>query len=115
MRVSGLAADEALAHPLVHQRLDRLAVELDVEPFGHAANFGAELAVAVDHRHAVDRLIEIFDDGLRTDQGNALVGLDHRRLAGRVQVDELVALLPGVLAHQLMADALLGEDEPYLP
>ena len=33
---------------------------------------------------------------------------------GRVQVDELVALLPRVLAHQLMADALLGEDQADL-
>ena len=53
--------------------------------------------------------------GWRADERDALVGLDHhRRLAGRVQVDELVALLPRILAHQLVADALLGEDQPDL-
>jgi len=76
---------------------------------------GAERGIAVDHRHAVDRLIEIFDDRLRADQRDALIGLDHhRRLARRIQVDELVPLLPRVLAHQLMADALLREDKPNL-
>ena len=113
--VGAFAADQALAHPLVHQRLDRLAIELDVEPFGHPPDFGAERGIAVDHRHPVDRLVEIFDDRLRPDQRDALVGLDHhRRFARRVQVDELVALFPRVLAHQLMADAFLGKDQPDL-
>ena len=69
----------------------------------------------MDHRHAVDCLVEIFDDRLRSDKRDALVGLDHRRsFARRVQIHELVALLPWVLAHQLMADALLCEHEPNL-
>jgi len=60
-------------------------------------------------------LIEIFDDRLRADERDALVGLDHHRSFARgVQIDELVALLPRVLAHQLMPDPLLGEDEPDL-
>ena len=69
----------------------------------------------MDHRHSVDGLIEIFDDRLRPDQGDALVGVDHdRRFAGGVEVDELVAALPRVLAHQLRGDSLLGQDEPDL-
>ena len=101
-RVGAFPVDQALAHPFVHQGLDRFAIELGVEPFGHPPDFRPERAIAVDHRHPVDRLVEIFDDRLRTDQGDALVGLDHhRRLARRVQVDELVPLLPRVLPHQL--------------
>ncbi len=69
----------------------------------------------MDHGHAVDRLVEIFDDRLRPDQGDALVRIDHHRsLARGVQVDELVAFLPGILAHQLVADALLREDQADL-
>ena len=69
----------------------------------------------MDHRHTVDRLIEIFDDRLRSYQGDALVGLDHdRSFPGRIEVDELVTLFPWVFAHQLMADALLCENEPDL-
>ena len=63
-RVRALAIDEALAHSLVHHRLASLAVELDVEPFGHASNFGSKRCIAMDHRHSIDRLVEIFDDGL---------------------------------------------------
>src|SRR4029453_9795511 len=36
------------------------------------------------------------------------------RLASRVQVDELIALLPRVLAHELMPNPLLGEDKSDL-
>ena len=44
-----------------------------------------------------------------------LVRLDHdRRFSGRIQVDELVALLPRIFAHQLMADALLRQDQADL-
>jgi hypothetical protein len=69
----------------------------------------------VDHRHAVDRLVEIFDDRLRSDQGCSLVRFDNnRRFAGGIEIDELVALLPRVLANELMADSLLGQDEPDL-
>jgi hypothetical protein len=69
----------------------------------------------VDHRHPVDRLVEIFDDWLRTNQGNALVRIDHDgRLTRRVQIDELIALFPWVFAYQLVTDALLGEHKPYL-
>src|SRR4051794_714781 len=114
-RVRTFATDQALPHPLVHQRLDRLAVELDVKPFGHSANLRAQRAIAVDHRHAIDRLIQIFDDMLRTDESHHLFGLDHeRRLAGGVQVVKLVAFLPRVLAHQLVADTLFREDKPDL-
>src|SRR6185503_12660126 len=46
---------------------------------------------------------------------DALVGLDHHRsLAGGIEVDELVALLPRVLAHQLMADAFFREHQTDL-
>ena len=38
----------------------------------------------------------------------------HRRLAGGVQVDELVAPLPRIFAHQLVRDALLGEHQADL-
>ena len=69
----------------------------------------------MDHRHPVDGLVQIFNDGLGADQGDALVRLDHhRRFARRIEVHELVTTLPRILAHQLMADALLGEDESDL-
>ena len=69
----------------------------------------------MDHRHPIHRLIEIFDDGLRPDQGHRLIRLDHHRgLARRVQVDELVALLPRVLADQFMPDALFRQDQADL-
>src|SRR5260221_10120341 len=71
--------------------------------------------MAVDHGHAVDGLVEIFDDRLRADEGDRLVGLDHHRsFTSGVQVHELVSALPRIFAHQLMADAFLGEDEPDL-
>ena len=64
-RVRTFAVDEAFAHPLVHHhRLDSLAIQFDVEPFGHAANLSAKLGIAMDHRHPIDGLIEIFDDRL---------------------------------------------------
>src|SRR6185312_9882761 len=66
-RVWTLAIDEPLPHSLVHQRLDRLAVELDVEPFGHPADLCTKRRIAVDHRHAIDGLVEIFDDRLGAD------------------------------------------------
>src|SRR5207237_2227906 len=94
----------------------RLAIKFDVEPLGHPADLCAQGRISVDHRHAIDGFVEIFDDWLRPDQRHALVRLDHHRgFARRVQVDELVALLPWVFPHQFMAYAFLGKDQPDLP
>jgi len=95
----------------IDQRLNDLAVEFLVEPFDQAADLGAENGIAVDHRHSVDGLVEIFDDRLRANERDALVGLDHDRgLTSGIEVHELVAALPRILAHQLMRNALLAED-----
>ena len=57
--------------------------------------------------------VEIANGG---STGDALVGIDHHRgLAGGVEVDELVALLPRVFAHQLMRDSLFRKDQSDLP
>ena len=51
----------------------------------------------------------------RADQRRPRLAVDQdRRFAGGIEVDELVPLLPWVLAHQLMPHALLGEDEANL-
>src|SRR5437763_10212009 len=114
-RVGALAIDEALSHSLVHQRLDRLPIKLDIEPFGHAPDLGAKRGIAVDHRHSIHGLIKIFDHWLRADKIDPLVRLNHHRsFTGGVQVHELVAAFPRVLAHQFMADTLLGEDQADL-
>ena len=116
-RVSGeFAADQPLAHPLVHQRLDHFADTASRRTIATAA--GSRRATTalpwiigilstVSSKYSTDRLAADQDDaGLAVDQ--------HRRLAGRVQVDELVAPLPRIFAHQLMRDALLAEDQPDL-
>src|SRR4051794_22131838 len=114
-RVRTFAIDQPLSHAFVHQWLDSLTIQLDIEPFGHPADFSAQRSIAVDHRHPVDGFVEIFDDGLRTDQGHALVWLNHDRgFARRVQVDELVPALPRILSDELMTDALLGQHQPDL-
>ena len=113
--VGGFLADQALAHAFVHQRLDHLAKQLVVEPLGEAADFGAGGGVAVQHGRLVDGLVEIFDDRLAADQRQAEVGFDqHRGLARRIEVDELVAPLPRIFAHQFMRDALFAKHEPDL-
>src|SRR5947209_8203947 len=71
-RVGALAIDQSLSHPLVHQRLDRLPIKLDIEPFGHAPDLGAKRGIAVDHRHSIHGLIKIFDHWLRADKSDPL-------------------------------------------
>jgi len=69
----------------------------------------------VDHRHAVDGLVEIFDDRLAPDQGHALVLFDqHRGFASGIEVDELIAPFPRIFAHKFVRDALFSEDEADL-
>ena len=69
----------------------------------------------MDHRHSIHGLIKIFDHWLRADKIDPLVRLNHHRsFTGGVQVHELVAAFPRVLAHQFMADTLLGEDQADL-
>ena len=114
-RVGAFAVDQPLPHPLVHQRLDRLAVELDVEPFGHPPDLGAKRALPwiIGIRSTVSsKYSTIGCDPMRVTawSGSTITGVSP----GRVQVDELVALLPRVFAHQLMADAFLGQDQPDL-
>ncbi len=113
--VGRAVGDEALAHPLVHQRLDHFAEQFFVEPVRQPADLGAGDAVAVDHRHAVDRLVEIFADRLASDQHRACCLVDqHRGLAGGVQIDKFVAPLPRIFAHQLMRYAFLAKHQPDL-
>ena len=48
-------------------------------------------------------------------RARALVGLDHHRsLARGVEVHELVAAFPRILAHELVANALLSQDQADL-
>ena len=114
-RVGALAVDQALSHPLVHQRLDRLSVELDVEPFGHPPDFGADTALPwiIGMRSTVSSKYSAI--GCEPDQRDALVGLDHHRgFARGIEVHELVTPLPRAFAHQLVTDALFGKDQPHL-
>src|SRR3712207_7575985 len=53
------------------QRLDDLPVELDVEPFGHAPDLGSQRGIAVDHRHSVDRLVQIDRKSTRLNSSHA--------------------------------------------
>ena len=113
--IGRFAAHQPFAHPLVHQRLDHFAEQFFVEPFGQPADFGAGDRIAVDHRHLVDRLVEIFDDRLAPDQRDPRRAVDqHRGFAGGIEVDILVAPLPRIFAHQLMRHALFAEHEADL-
>ncbi len=105
--------NEPLDHALEHQRLDDLGIELLVKPGDEPSDFRARGRVASDHRRLVDRLFEIFADHVRIAQ-RQLPLHHHRRLAGGVEVDELVALQPGRFADQLIAHALLAEHQPDL-
>ena len=114
-RIGTFATDQPLAHPLVHQRLDHFAKQFLVEPLGQPADLGTHRRIAVEHRRLVDRLVEIFADRLASDQGQAKLGLDqHRGLARRIEVHELVASLPRIFAHQFMRHALLAEHQANL-
>src|SRR3954449_10832031 len=63
--VGALAIYQPLSHSLVYHWLVGLEIELDVESFGDAPDFGSKRCISVDHRHTVDCLVEIFDDRLR--------------------------------------------------
>ena len=83
-RIGAFAADQAPAHPFVHQRLDRFTIELLVEPFDEPADLGP----AQQRPEAVDRLRQ----GMRRDAiarapsrpfvAQVDVGDDGRRLIG---------------------------------
>src|SRR3546814_12674421 len=104
-RFGRIAIDETLSQPLLEQLPDHLAIEPAVEPGDEAAHLGAVDRRAGYHRRAVDRLLEIFADGVGIDENRALGILDqHGRLAGRIHVNELVPLQPGRFPDELMRD-----------
>ena len=113
--VGGLAVDDALLHPLEQQRARHLVKEILVEPRDQTADLGTLRGGAVDHRLALDRLLEIFGDRIAVDQHLPATLVDHHRgAAGGVEVDELVAPLPRRLAQQFIADPLFAQQKPDL-
>src|SRR5690606_18505154 len=84
-----------------------------VEQRGQAADFRPSGCCAEDQRALVDRLLEELADRLAVDQRQVLLfEPQHRSAPRRIERIERVAAIPRMLAHQLIADALLAQREP---
>ena len=99
----------------MQQRRGDIAEEILIEQRDQPPDLGAAGRRAVDHRVLVDRLFEILADRAAIDQGQPLLGIvQHRGAPSRIHREKFVAPFPRVLAPQLIADALLAQQQANL-
>ena len=114
-RVGRLAGEQALVHALAqHGRGDVLPHAL-VQPGDDAADLRSLHRGARQHGGELDGFLEELGDRSAVDEHRAAPGLDrHGDLARGVEIDEFIAAIPGVLADELVGDALLAEEQADL-
>ncbi|EGE58995.1 hypothetical protein RHECNPAF_2530074 [Rhizobium etli CNPAF512] len=105
-----------LVDTLAGERFRHVVFHLLHEPFAQPADFrplerifGEQPPVALQHAM---RLVQIFgNDGRAAERAHAVVDIDRQR-AGRIERQEIPALLPCLLLDQIRLIAVFGQDQP---
>ena len=110
-----LAVDDAFLHAFEQQGAGDFIIEVMIEPRRQPADLGALERVfrkqsPVALQHAVGLVDEFGDNDRAAERSHVVVDIDGQR-AGGIEGEELLALLPGLLFHQIRLEAVFGQNQ----
>jgi len=94
--VGRFTPDQPFVHPFVQHRRGDIAEKLLVKPGNQPADLRPVDCGAIDHRNLFNGFLDIFADRHAVDQTDFRPGMfHHRRPAGRIHRQKIIALIPG--------------------